>query len=104
MRNDPITQRGRPWSVFSSHGLVLLYVTEHPESTVRAASDALGLTERQITRIIKDLAGVGMVQVNRHGRRHTYAVQVDMALRHPSVRHVTVGQLLVAVRAGAVER
>lgn len=89
----------RSWSVFSSHGLVLLYLAGHPESTLRVVSDALGFTERQIARIVKDLVAAGMVAVDRHGRRHTYVVRADAALRHPSVRHVTVGRVLAAMRS-----
>ena len=93
----------RSWSVFSSPGLVLLYLARYPDSTMRAVSDALGLTERQIARIVKDLVAGGMVQVNRHGRRLTYSMRDGALLRHPSVRHVTVGRLLAAVGASAGE-
>lgn len=96
---DVSDQGGRPWSVFSSHGLVLLYLASHPDHTLRAISDALGFTERQIARLVKDLVASGMVQVSRRGRRHTYAIRPDTALRHPTVRHVTVGRLLAATRA-----
>ena len=98
---DSVTAgEARSWTVFSSHGLVLLYLAGHPDSTLRLVSDALGFTERQISRIVKDLVSADMVEVARHGRRQTYTVRADAALRHPSVRHVTVGRILVAMRAG----
>ena len=87
-------QPERGWTIFSSHGLVLVYLAGHPDSTLRAVSDALGFTERQIARLVKDLVASGMVQVSRQGRRHTYSVRRDASLRHPTVSHVTVGRLL----------
>jgi DNA-binding MarR family transcriptional regulator len=64
------------WMVFSSHGQVLVYLALFPEATLRQVSDALGLTERHVSRMIQDLEAGGMLTVRRGGpgRRNSYAV------------------------------
>ena len=88
---------GRDWTVFSSHGLVLFYLAANPDATIRAASDALGVTERHVARIVKDLATAGMVAVERRGRRNTYALNPDARLRHPTPAHVPLSRIVAAV-------
>ncbi len=102
-------QAGRPWTIFSSHGLVLFYLAANPEATQRAVSDALGLTERQVSRVVKDLEAAGMVLVRRQDRprRNTYAVDPEARLRHPTLAHVPLRAIIAAVAselAVAVER
>ena len=89
----------RDWTIFSAHGLVLFCLAGSPDITIREASDALGLTERHVTRIIKDLEGAGMLIVTRgaHGRRNTYAVNPHVSLRHPTLAHIPLGRIIEAV-------
>jgi DNA-binding transcriptional ArsR family regulator len=93
-------ERAARWTVFSSHGLVLLCLAATPGATLRRVSDALGITERQVARIVGDLREAGMVTVRREGRRNAYAVDRRARLRHPTLADVPLGRLLDAV-AGA---
>lgn len=87
----------RPWSIFSSHGIVLVYLAANPEATVRATSHAAGITERQVSRIIKDLADAGMLHVVRQGRHNIYSVNPDARLRHPTHSHVPLSRIVAAI-------
>jgi hypothetical protein len=91
--------RAREWTIFSAHGLVLFCLAGAPDLTIREASDALGLTERHVTRIIQELEGAGMLIVTRgaRGRRNTYAVNPHVSLRHPTLAHIPLGRIIEAM-------
>ena len=83
-----MTQTTRSLSILSSYGLVLIYLAAYPCATQREVSDALGITERQIARILKDLMAGGMVQIQHRGRRNFYIVDPDAHFQHPTLAHI----------------
>ena len=85
------------WTIFSNHGLVLFHVAAMPDATQRELAYNLGLTERQVGRILGDLASVGFLQIQRQGRRNRYRVNPEAHLRQPLVSHVRLGRILAAV-------
>jgi DNA-binding MarR family transcriptional regulator len=89
-----------PWLVFSSHGMVLFYVAANPDATLRATAMALGVTERRVAGIIKDLASAGMVKVERRGRRNHYVLNPEARLRHPTLSHIPLGRIAAALGTG----
>ena len=90
-------QRYDDWTIFSSHGMVLFHFAANPNSTQRQLSHLLGLTERQIGRIVKDLAGADILYVQRVGRRNTYIVNPQAHLRHPTLAHIPLQRIIAAV-------
>ena len=66
----------RRWTLLSNHGLALFHVAANPSSTLREIAVALGITERQVVRIMKDLVEVGI------GRRNCYSINSEADLRH----------------------
>ncbi|HEY8446360.1 MAG TPA: hypothetical protein VIL01_04565 [Thermomicrobiales bacterium] len=89
--------QGREWTIFSTHGLVLCYLAIHPTATLRDASAALRITERQLSRIITDLVDEGMLRVSKNGRRNYYTVNFSARTRHPLLAHVPLGRFIAAV-------
>ncbi len=81
-------------------GLVLFYVAANPDSTLRDLAQQLGLTERTIYTVMKDLSGAGMVFVRKEGRRNFYTVNAEAHFVHPLFAHLRVGNFLDALRAG----
>jgi hypothetical protein len=77
-----------PWTLVTSHGLVLLYVTSNQDATIREISDAIELTERRVADIIRDLSGAKLVDVKRVGRRNHYKLSPDARFRHPFVADI----------------
>ena len=67
--------------------------------TVRELAAAIGLTERQTQRVLADLAAAGYITRHRAGRRNYYEVHADKPMRHPSVAHHPVGELLAILTA-----
>lgn len=86
------------WSLFASHGLVLAFVANNPDATIREISDALGLTERQISRVLRELENGGMITVEKAGRRNCYAVNEDAPYNHPTLSHVKIRDLVRVMR------
>jgi Mn-dependent DtxR family transcriptional regulator len=89
-----MTQSTRSLSILSNYGLVLVYLAAHACTTQREVSDALGITERQVATIIKDLATAGLIQMQREGRCNRYTVNQDAHLRHPMFAHVALRDVL----------
>ncbi len=95
--SDGTKEAWREWTIFSHHGHVLFYVAANPDATIRAISDALGITERHVARILKHLETAGMVHVERAGRRNCYTVNPAARLRHPTLAHITLDRIVSAV-------
>jgi DNA-binding MarR family transcriptional regulator len=68
---------GQKWGLFTNHALVMTYVCEHTESTVRAISDAIGITERATLAMLGDLQDAGIVLRHRVGRANTYSMDFE---------------------------
>jgi DNA-binding MarR family transcriptional regulator len=62
------------WTFLTNHPVILMFVVQHPESTVRVISQGVGLTERAALAILRDLDDEGLVERHRSGRRNTYVV------------------------------
>ena len=80
------------WTLMNSHGLVLFYAATYPDSTMREMSTALELTERRVAQIVGDLAEADLLDIGRTGRRNTYSLNKRASFRHPTLRHITLGQ------------
>lgn len=63
------------WSFLTNHPVLLIYITQHPGSTVRSIALDVGLTERATLAILRDLDDERLVERHRHGRRNTYVVR-----------------------------
>lgn len=85
------------WSLLSPHGLVLFFVAVKPESTLREMAEQLGLTERTLYSVIKDLSGAQMVRTAKMGRRHSYTVNPEAKFLHPHFAHLRLAGFLEAL-------
>ncbi len=85
------------WTIFSNHGMVLFHIAAAPNSTLRQLALRLGITERQVATIVKDLAAAGMLKIERHGRRNSYSINPDAHLRHPTLAHIPLRRIIAAV-------
>ncbi|HLB23775.1 MAG TPA: helix-turn-helix transcriptional regulator [Dehalococcoidia bacterium] len=68
------------WTFLTNHPVILVFVVQHPESTVRVISQGVGLTERATLAILRDLDNEGLVERHRSGRRNTYVVNYGRLL------------------------
>ncbi|MGD2058042.1 MAG: winged helix-turn-helix transcriptional regulator [Anaerolineales bacterium] len=83
----------------SNHGAVLSILYQESDVTARIVGERLGITERTVRRILKDLEAGGYITRQRRGRTNTYRVHLELSLRRPDQHGVTVGELLRIMHA-----
>lgn len=82
------------WTFLSNHGHVLVQLARGPDTTMREIAHLVGLTERAVQLIVRDLADEGYITIQRVGRRNSYTLTGSLPLRHPAEQETTVGDLI----------
>ena len=91
------------WTLFSNHGHVLVCLAQDSESRLRDVAADVGITERAVQKIVRDLQDGGMVSVTKHGRRNRYQIHTRQPLRHDLETHCTLGELIDFVNGSKPE-
>ncbi len=82
------------WTLISNHGLVLTYIAEHSQSTAREIASAIKITEWTVLKIITELEREGYIERQKVGRKNIYYINKHSSLRHETIRHIKVADLL----------
>jgi hypothetical protein len=82
------------WTLFSNHGHVLVCLARDPEARLRDVATNVGITERAVQKIVRDLQDGGMVSVAKRGRRNRYQINNKVSLRHALEAQCTLGDLI----------
>ena len=82
------------WTFFSNHAHILFILNQKHDITMKEISTAVGITERAVHQIIKQLRNDHYIISKKHGRQNTYIVKHDKHLRHPIEKHKKVADLL----------
>jgi len=90
----------RSWHFLTNHAHVLLSLSADPDATVRDLAQRVGITERAVMRIVRDLDQGGFIERERDGRKNHYTVHLGPSLRHPVENHCTVGDLVAMFSSG----
>lgn len=69
------------WGFLTNHALVLIHVFEHPRSTLREISQAVGITERAALSILRQMEEEDCVQRAKEGRRVRYTVNLPAVMK-----------------------
>jgi hypothetical protein len=77
-----------PWTLVSSHGLVLFYVATNPGTTIKNMAAGLGISERRVSDVLRDLEDAGLLHVEKHGRQNRYVLDHQASFRHPVLKGV----------------
>ncbi len=88
------------WTFITRHGAVLALIGQQSQITAREIASRLGITERYVRKIIKDLETNGYIEKKREGRVNTYRVNGELSLRRKEQRDVAVGDLLMVIGQG----
>ncbi len=89
------------WTLFSNHGHVLVVLSRDPDARLRDVAQIVGITERAVQKIVRDLQDGGLVSVTKQGRRNRYRLHRNQPLRHTLEAHCTTGELLEMVNRRA---
>src|SRR5262245_47176308 len=88
------TDAQRSWTFVTNHTQVLLCLARDPDVRLRDVAESIGITERATQRILADLVEAGYVERSRVGRRNTYTVNREIAMRHAAQVGHEIGELL----------
>jgi len=82
------------WTFLTNHAQVLLCVANSPSITAREIAAQVGITERAVQRILRDLNQAGYISHTREGRQNHYEIHADRPMRHPAQHGLAVRELL----------
>jgi hypothetical protein len=89
------------WTLFSNHGHVLVVLSRDPDARLRDVAQVVGITERAVQKIVRDLQDGGLLSVTKRGRRNRYRLHRNQPLRHTLEAHCSTGELLDMVNRRA---
>lgn len=87
------------WTFLSNHTHVLVCIARDPTVTMRDVADQVGITERAVQRIVRDLVDGGYLTRHRQGRHNIYEVCAEHPLRHNLERATELLSLLEVLDA-----
>ncbi len=67
-------------NLLSTHGMVLLCISEDKNLRLRDIANKTDMTERTVWNSINDLVDAGVIERRKEGRRNTYTVATDLIL------------------------
>ncbi len=89
-----VAMTAREWTFLSNHGHVLTALGHDPQARTRDVAQSVGITERAVQLIVRELVDQGYLEIEKVGRRNRYLVIPGTHLRHPLESRVTVGEFL----------
>jgi DNA-binding MarR family transcriptional regulator len=87
------------WRFVTNHAHVLAVIALDPTTRLRDIAATVGITERGVAHIVRDLEEAGYLTKTRDGRRNRYEVHGELPLRHPQHGHHTVAALIAFLTA-----
>ncbi|TGM33672.1 winged helix-turn-helix transcriptional regulator [Leptospira biflexa] len=88
------TKKMGQWTFLSNHSHVLICLSKDPEMRLKDVAVLVGITERAVQTIVKDLVDASILQKSKDGRRNQYIIQSDQKLRHPLEANHSISELL----------
>jgi predicted ArsR family transcriptional regulator len=85
------------FTFLTNHSHVLICLAKGEDITLREVAVRVGITERAVLAIVKDLTLAKVLSVSKNGRRNVYRINPQIHLRHPVEQHKTVGDLLKSI-------
>lgn len=82
------------WTFMSNHGHVLVCLARDPDARMRDVAEAVGITERAVQLIVRDLVAQGYLRKDKVGRRNQYEVVRKAHFRHELEARVTLGKFV----------
>lgn len=88
------------WTFLSNHGHVLVCLARDPDVRMRDVAAAVGITERAVQQIVRDLVDEAFVEKEKVGRRNRYRVVRLAHFRHDLEADVSIGDFVDLVLGG----
>jgi predicted transcriptional regulator len=85
------------WGFLTNHALVLFHVFQHPQSTLREISEAVGITERATLSCLRQMEEEKLVSRVKEGRRNRYTVNVEGVLEFRTPAGTSIEEIAMIV-------
>lgn len=92
------------WTFLTNHSHVLVCLMVDPAATLRQVAQRIGVTERAVQKLVRDLEVAGVLTRQREGRCNRYRLDLDVPLRHALEAHCSIRELLMPVVRSAPAR
>ncbi|WP_377105544.1 MarR family transcriptional regulator [Propionicimonas sp. T2.31MG-18] len=86
------------WTFLSNYGHVLVALSTYPDARMRDIADMVGITERAVQQIVRELVDQGYVFKDKDGRRNRYHIAHHAHLRHELEAGVSLGEFVALAR------
>lgn len=84
-------------NLYTNHGLVLMRIWLDPDATLSAIAQDIGIKERAVYLIVRDLVAEGFIVKKKLGRRNQYHVNIDHALNFRPLPRTTIREQIVGL-------
>lgn len=81
------------WTFLTNHAHVLVCIAQNREVRLAEMARLVGIGERAVHRIVRDLVDAGYVSTTKVGRRNEYELSLDRPLRHPLEAHHRLSEI-----------
>lgn len=92
--NLQVTKGEATWTFLTNHSHVLICLARDPNQVLREVAIEVGITERAVQRIVRDLEEAGAIKRKKTGRQNHYQINKRYKLRHNIESHRSIGELL----------
>jgi predicted ArsR family transcriptional regulator len=82
------------WTFLTNHAQVLLCIARNQRMTAKEIAEVVGITERAVQRLIRDLEESDYIIRMRIGRQNRYVINTDQPMRHPAQGGRPIGELI----------
>ena len=84
-------------NLYTNHGLVLMRIWIDPDATLSAIAQDIGIKERAVYAIVRELVNEGYIVKEKQGRRNRYHVNIDRALEFQPLPNTTIRQQIMGL-------
>jgi len=84
-------------NLYTNYGLVLMRIWIDPDVTLSAIAQDIGIKERAVYAIVRELVQEGYIVKEKEGRRNRYHVNIDRALEFQPLPNTTVRQQIMGL-------
>jgi len=84
-------------NLYTNYGLVLMRIWIDPDATLSAIALDIGIKERAVYAIVRELVQEGYIVKEKEGRRNRYHVNIEQALAFQPLPNTTVRQQIMGL-------
>jgi predicted transcriptional regulator len=84
-------------NLYTNHGLVLMRIWIDPDVTLSDIAQDIGVKERAVYAIVRELVLEGFIVKEKAGRRNRYYVNIEKALDFQPLPNTTVRQQIMGL-------